>query len=447
MLANRIVSKFGGTSLATADQVRKVIKIVLSNLARRFVVVSAPGARLAGDKKVTDLLYGVCRAPNNRIRGERMDEVQARFVDIAQGLGLEMRPEIFKRFAYLASVLECDPDSCRIDEVVATGEYLMARILAQTLRKSGFEFLDARDFVSFDAEGMRIDMEETKRRFSEAANAEGKYVIPGFYGVTPGGKVQLMSRGGSDLTGAVVSAIVGATCYENWSDVSGVRMAHPVVVPEAKRVQALTYREMRELSYLGASVLHHDVLVHLQGKQIPTVLKNTNDPQSPGTFIAERLAKSFVVTVAGIAGKRGFSVVSIEKIGMNDEIGFVSRVAAIFARHNVSIEHMPGSIDSLSVVVPSCHLGEAIFERVRAGIMTECNPDRITVSNGLALVAVVGEGMAHIPGIAAKAFAAIAHADVNVRMITQGASEVSIIVGVDADDLEKTIRSLYSAFA
>ncbi len=439
-----IVAKFGGTSLSSAAQVKKVTEIVSSNPFRRFVVVSAPGARQMGDSKVTDLLYRACAVGSTNLRGECIDEVQSRFVEIAKGLDLQLKSEIFRHFAYVASLLEHDP--IPIDEIVSTGECLMARILARALRHLGYEFLDAWSFVRFDASGLRVDMEMTRRCFSEVADLGGKYVIPGFYGLTQSGEVQLMSRGGSDLTGAIVSALVSADCYENWSDVSGVRMVHPVIVPEARRVVELTYREMRELSYLGASVLHHDVLVHLQGKHIPTLLKNTNDPKDPGTRIAEQLTgRSFSVT--GIAGKRGFSVVSIEKMGMNDEIGFVSRVASIFAKHNVSIEHMPGSIDSLSLIVPTCHLGEVVQERVKAEIMTECKPDQITVSSGLALVAVVGEGMVHTPGIAAQVFAAISSAQINVRMISQGASEVSIIVGVNADDLERAIRSLYDAFA
>ena len=432
-----ITVKFGGTSLATAAQIEKVAAIIHADPARRFVVASAPGKRTKDDTKVTDLLYRCYDlAAAGADFSEPLDEIRTRFGDIIRDLGVrfDLEPELDAIRAHL----EAAPNR---DFMASRGEYLGSKILAAHL---GFPFVDAAEMIRFRDDGL-LDDETTTRMMQERLSTLDRAVIPGFYGSRSDGTVHTFSRGGSDVTGALVALATRSNLYENWTDVSGMLSADPRIVEDPHVIEYITYTELRELSYMGATVLHEDAVFPVRRAGIPINIRNTNRPEDPGTMIVAALpASAHRRTVTGIAGKQGFSSVHIEKAMMNGEIGFVANVLRIFADLGVSIEHCPSGIDTLSVVVNT----EAFAphrEEILRRIFRELEPDAVTVEDDLALIAVVGQGMAYSKGTAARVFGALYSADVNIRMIDQGSSELNIIVSVEDGDYAQALRSIYHA--
>ncbi len=440
--SSKIVCKFGGTSLADAVQIRKVAQIVQSDPRRRFVVVSAPGKRSKNDQKVTDLLLTSWHLASQRLDyKEPMRLVRERYDQIARDLHvapvaaplLEMQNELSKLAAG-------DPKSLATrDWMAARGEYFHACLIAEFL---GATFVPSGDCIRFDDEGNldNISYDNLAARMT----GDGLYVVPGFYGRDQEGRIKTFPRGGSDITGAVVARAVGASVYENWTDVSGLLMADPRVVKNPKPIGEVTYRELRELAYAGASVLHDQTIFPASEAGIPIQIKNTNAPNDEGTRIVAQRAVG-QESIVGIAGRVGFTTIVIEKALMNQQRGFGRRVLEMLEAHNVSFEHMPTAIDSMSVVVSDEEL-----QGKESAIVRELNrvlePDKIELYPDLALIATVGEGMAYRVGIAGQLFGALRNAKVNVRMITQGASEISIIAGVAANDYERAVEAIYEEF-
>ena len=434
----KIVTKFGGSSLADAGQFAKVKAILAMDPARKYVVPSAPGRRFKDDDKVTDLLY---RCHRQRSAGEdyqdTFDLIAARYMDIAEELGLRC-----DLGAALDEVNESIAAGAGADYCASRGEYLNGLLLADYL---GWRFLDAAKAVKFDAQGA-LDSEETNRVLG-ALLADGvPTVVPGFYGSLPDGSIHTFSRGGSDITGAIVARAAEADVYENWTDVSGFLMADPRIVTNPREISAITYQELRELSYMGASVLHEDAVFPVHAAGIPTNIRNTNNPAHPGTIISlEAPVSGSVPTITGVAGRKGFSVISVEKAMMNSEKGFGRKVLQVVEEAGLSFEHLPTGIDTMCVVVA----GEALApvrEEVVGRILELTHADTLTVHDNMSIIATVGRGMVHNCGTAARLFSAMSQAGINVRMIDQGSSELSIIVGVDDQDFEKTIQAIYSAF-
>jgi aspartate kinase len=433
------VCKFGGTSLANAAQIRKVAAIVTADPARRAVVPSAPGRRDDADPKVTDLLYA-CHAA--AARGESYAEplgvIRARFDEIVAELGLD---------------LDLGPDFSEIETALASGasaafaasrgEYLSGKVLAALLR---FRFVDAADVIRFDRAG-RLEREATREALAKELASADRVIVPGFYGADDAGTIHTFSRGGSDVTGALVARALEADVYENWTDVPGVLMADPRIVKDAGPIPVLTYRELRELSYMGATVLHEDAIFPVREAGIPVHIRNTNDPEAPGTQIVRADVGELPPAgqITGIAGRKDFTILAIEKTLMNAEVGFGRRMLGVLEDHGVPFEHLPSGIDTMSLVVRDAHLGDKL-EAVCAEIERVCMPDSLDVHRNMALIATVGRGMMHTPGMAARLFAALADARVNVRMIDQGSSELNIIVGVEASDFERAVCSIYAAF-
>ncbi|MGN0970585.1 MAG: aspartate kinase [Aristaeellaceae bacterium] len=434
----KIVTKFGGSSLADAGQFAKVKAILEMDPARKYVVPSAPGRRFKDDDKVTDLLY---RCHRQRSAGEdyqdTFDLIAARYMDIAEELGLRC-----DLGAALDEVNENIAGGASADYCASRGEYLNGLLLADYM---GWRFLDAAQAVKFDAQGV-LDSEETNRVLG-ALLADGvPTVVPGFYGALPDGSIHTFSRGGSDITGAIVARAAEADVYENWTDVSGFLMADPRIVTNPREISAITYQELRELSYMGASVLHEDAVFPVHAAGIPTNIRNTNNPEHPGTIISlEAPVSGSVPTITGVAGRKGFSVISVEKAMMNSEKGFGRKVLQVVEEAGLSFEHLPTGIDTMCVVVA----GEALApvrEEVVGRILELTHADTLTVHDHMSIIATVGRGMVHNCGTAARLFSAMSQAGINVRMIDQGSSELSIIVGVDDQDFEKTIQAIYSAF-
>jgi aspartate kinase len=430
------VAKFGGTSVADAGQFRKVQAIVEADPDRRIVVVSAPGKRSPADTKITDLLYrcheGVAAG---RIPDAVFAEVAGRFEQIVRelGLSLNLEQELERTRAGIAVARTPDYAASR-------GEYLSARIAAELLRA---DFVDAAELIRFDEQG-RLAVAESERRIGERLAAPRRAVVPGFYGAMPDGSIKTFSRGGSDISGALLARGVRAEVYENWTDVSGVLMADPRIVPDAEPIELLTYRELRELAYMGASVLHEDAVFPVINAGIPVNVRNTNAPRDAGTWIVNQVERA-TETITGIAGRRGFTVIGLERSLMNSEVGFGRRLLGILERHGISFEHMPTGIDTVSLVVEASYL-KGKLDAVLHEIRQECRPERVEVDEDVALIATVGRGMMHMPGVAATLFGALGEANIKVRMIDQGSSELNIIVGVDEADFEKAVRSIYRAF-
>ena len=433
-----IVTKFGGSSLADASQFLKVQQILSENTDRRYVVPSAPGKRYAKDDKVTDLLY-MCHAAAQR--GEDfmplLDRIRERYESIASDLEVDF--DFSADFAAIADAFR--GDSSR-EYAASRGEYLNGKLLSAYL---GFAFVDAADVIRFDTEGTLAE-DETNRLLSRAL-AQHKYaVVPGFYGADELGGIHTFSRGGSDISGALVARAVNADVYENWTDVTGFRMADPRIVKDAQYIENLTYRELRELSYMGATVLHGDAVFPVRKMGIPTNIRNTNDPLHPGTMIRTSFGQeSNVNTITGIAGSKGFTVISIEKDMMNAELGFGKRVLQAFEEHGLSFEHLPTGIDTMCVVIRAAEL-KPLMVSVLDRIQELVQPDQITVHEDLAMVATVGRGMVRTSGTAARLFTALATRGISVRIIDQGSSELSIIVGVDESQFEMAIEAIYDAF-
>ena len=431
------VLKFGGSSLADAAHFRAVADIVKAEPERRYVVASAPGKRKSDDTKVTDLLYKCYElASNEEDITEVFEEIKARYNDIINDLGIELDlSEAFEKIRM--SLLH----STGRDYIASRGEYLNAMILAKYLE---FDFIDAKKVIFFKENGS-FDSEKTNEVLRSYLSKHPYAVIPGFYGSMPNGTVKTFSRGGSDITGSIVARAASATVYENWTDVSGFLMADPRFIDNPKPIETITYKELRELSYMGATVLHEDAIFPVRYSKIPINIRNTNCPEDKGTFIVPEADDSSNDVITGIAGRTGFSTITIEKDMMNAELGFGRRVLQAIEENGISFEHFPSGIDTMSVVVSSKELLEK-RANVMADICKAVNPENIFVEENLALIAVVGRGMIKAKGTAARVFTALANAGVNIRMIDQGSCELNIIVGVDSNDYVTALRAIYDEF-
>lgn len=440
--SSKIVCKFGGTSLADATQIRKVAAIVLSDPRRRFVVVSAPGKRSKTDQKVTDLLLTSWHLASQRLdASEPQRLIRERYDQIARDLNVPpVSSPLHEMQIELSKLAHGDQSSLATrDWMASRGEYFHACLIASFLDAT---FVPSGECVRFDSEG-QLD-EISYQNLAQQMSGDGLYVIPGFYGRDQKGRIKTFPRGGSDITGAVVARAVGATVYENWTDVSGLLMADPRVVKNPKPIAEVTYRELRELAYAGASVLHEATIFPASEAGIPIQIKNTNVPDDEGTRIVSHREVG-EDAIVGIAGRVGFTTIVIEKALMNQQRGFGRRVLEVLENHNVSFEHMPTAIDSMSVVVSDEELDGKESAIVRE-LQRVLQPDKIELFPHLALLATVGEGMAYRVGVAGQLFAALREAKVNIRMITQGASEISIIAGVEASDYERAVEAIYNAF-
>lgn len=432
------VTKFGGSSLASAEQFKKVAEIVLSDKTRRYVVPSAPGKRFKDDIKVTDMLYS-CYEETVK-RGEIspiFEQIKERYYSIIEGLGLTLSLE--KEFAIIKSSFLAWAGK---DYAASRGEFLNGVIMANYL---GFKFIDAAEVIFFNNDGT-FDSERTNTVLSERLEECEYAVIPGFYGIMPNGTIKTFSRGGSDITGAIVARAAGADEYENWTDVSGFMIADPRIIENAKTISVITYRELRELSYMGATVLHEDAIFPVKKAGIPIHIKNTNAPEDEGTLIVTHTNKLNELSVlTGIAGKKGFTVLTLEKDMMNEEMGFGRKILQVLEKNGMSFEHLPSGIDTMSVVVNEKEL-EGKEDIIISELMAATSPDSISIEKNIALVAVVGRGMKNVKGTAASVFMALAENDINIRMIDQGSSELNIIIGVDNLDFEKSIKTIYNKF-
>lgn len=434
------VCKFGGSSLASAAQFRKVGAIIHSDADRRFVIPSAPGRRNNEDQKVTDMLYA-CQSAASKGDTQLADvifaDIRSRFSEIATQLSLSNKIQ-----DELDIVRERIANGASRDYAASRGEYLNGIILSEFL---GFQFFDACKGILFNEEGI-FDDEHTQHRMFDVLSEYDNAVIPGFYGCLPNGEIKTFSRGGSDITGAVVARALNADLYENWTDVCGIMMADPRIVKDPKTIPSISYRELRELSYMGASVLHEDSIFPVSNIGIPINVRNTNEPEHPGTMIVSNIAEQSPTSVTGIAGKKDFTVISIEKDKMNSMLGFGRRVLTVLERHGVLFEHLPSGIDTICVVVADAQL-EGKISAVINDLNEELHPDVIDIHRGVALVATVGAGMIRRVGVSARLFKALSVAGVNIRMIDQGSSEINIIVGVENADFETALRAIYAEFS
>lgn len=431
------VLKFGGSSLADAEHFRQVAKIIKDDPTRRYVVASAPGKRDSSDNKITDLLYRCYSlASAEEDITEVFEEIKSRYIGIISDLGLDLDlSEVFEKIRL--SVLH----SSGRDYVASRGEYLNALILAKYLE---FDFIDAKKVIFFKEDGS-FDSEKTNDVLRDALMKHDYAVIPGFYGSMPNGTIKTFSRGGSDITGSIVARAASATIYENWTDVSGFLMADPRLIPNPKPIKTITYKELRELSYMGATVLHEDSIFPVRYSKIPINIRNTNRPEDKGTFIYPDTDEVNDNIITGIAGKSGFSSITIEKAMMNSELGLGRRVLQVLEENGISFEHLPSGIDTMTVIVSSKELNDKRAD-ILAGICKNVNPENIFVEENIALLAIVGRGMVKAKGTAARIFTALANAGVNIRMIDQGSCELNIIVGVDANDYVTALNAIYNEF-
>ncbi|MBQ7644144.1 MAG: aspartate kinase [Spirochaetales bacterium] len=434
------VAKFGGSSVADASQFRKVRDIVLSDPSRRLVVVSAAGKRDSKDHKITDLLY-LCHAhlTYGVSCDEIFDKIRARFIEIRDDLNLTFRieDELDALHARLNKEMS-------IDELVSRGEYLTSRLMAEFL---GYTFLDARDCIFMDFDG-KFQPEKITQAIKEAVSKYQGIVIPGFYGSLPSGKIKVMSRGGSDITGSLVAAACNADLYENWTDVSGILMADPRIVDNPRAISEITFAELRELAYMGASVLHEDSVAPVKEVGIPLNIRNTNDPSHPGTMIvdsASSVEPDQDKFITGIAGKRNFIILTVTK-RLNNSNEALRDVLEILDRHKVQAEHISMGIDQFALVLSQASIGDGLYEII-GDIRTKCSPEDVEVQDGIALIAAVGRKMIFRPGISGKVFNALGKEGINIRTIAQGSDELAIIVGVDNSQFENTVRVLYHSFA
>ena len=431
------VVKFGGSSLASAEQFNKVKSIITADPHRRYVIPSAPGKRFSDDTKVTDMLYDCYdTAVNGKNFEEKLDKIHARYQEIIDGLhlNLSLDEEFEKIFEYFQN-------GAGVNYAASRGEYLNGIIMAHYL---GFDFIDAAEVIFFDENG-EFYSEKTNNILSMRLEKTEHAVIPGFYGAMPNGTIKTFSRGGSDITGSIVARAVKADLYENWTDVSGFLVTDPRIVENPEPIEIITYRELRELAYMGASVLHDEAIFPVRREGIPINIKNTNDPSAPGTLIVESTCKKPKYTITGIAGKKGFASVNLEKDRMNTEIGFGRRVLSVFEENGLSFEHIPSGIDTMSVFVQQSDFEEK-EQKILAGLHRNVDPDFLEIHSNIALIAVVGRGMKSTEGTAGKLFTALAKEDINIRMIDQGSSELNIIIGVNEKDFEKAIKAIYHAF-
>lgn len=436
------VAKFGGTSMADAAQFKKVREIVTSDDDRKFVVVSAPGKRFKEDNKITDLLYlthahikySVPYAPVFKI-------IEDRFNSIKEELNLHI--DLEQEFKAIKERLD---NKCGEDYIVSRGEYLSAMLLADYLQ---CDFIDAKDVIFFNYDGT-VNKDKTHQKLAEALGGSQKAIIPGFYGSYPDGSIKTFPRGGSDITGSIIASAAGADIYENWTDVSGFLMADPRIVKNPKQIKRITYQELRELSYMGASVLHDEAVFPARQAGIPINIRNTNEPNNPGTLIVGDDEKAYESKgdgpiITGIAGKKNFAVFYIHKEHMANEVGIIKSALEVFEDRGISIDHIPSGIDSFSIVLP-LECVERISHEIVEELKAKCKAESVHVHKNLSLITTVGIKMAYKPGISAKLFTALGDNNINIRMIDQGSSEINIIVGVEDTDFEKAIRAIYDAF-
>ncbi|MBR2888813.1 MAG: aspartate kinase [Oscillospiraceae bacterium] len=434
------VTKFGGSSMADAGQYRKVRSILEADPARKVVIVSAAGKRDKKDHKITDLLYLTYAHTQYGVDYSRIfDMIYDRHIQIRDDLGVDLNME-----RELKDIrVRLDEKSISQDELVSRGEYLSAKLMAAFL---DFEFVDAADWIRFNLDGS-VDRETSYELLRRRVGKKG-IVIPGFYGVMPDGHIRTFSRGGSDITGALAAAALDADVYENWTDVSGILMADPRIVENPQAIPQVTYDELRELSYSGAQVLHEGTIFPVREKNIPVNIRNTNAPMDPGTMIQESFDSPIDPDrfITGITGKKNFSIISMSKRGMSNEVGVLRKLLTVLERHNISIDYAPNGIDNVSVVMPTESIEPCLYQ-ILDEIKRDVNPDTLDVHDQIAVVAAVGRHMAYRPGISGKIFAALGKAGINIRMINQGPDELNIIFGVDNKDFEAAIRVLYNSFA
>ena len=433
------VAKFGGSSMADAGQYRKVREIIEADPARRVVIVSAAGKRNKKDHKLTDLLY-LCDAHiQYGVDFTNIYEmITSRYLEIRDDLGIEL--DLESEFAALKERLHAKEVSQ--DELVSRGEYFSAKLMAAYL---GFRFVDAADWIQFNLDGS-VNQEASYAAFKAQVGLHG-VVTPGFYGVTPDGHVKTFSRGGSDITGSLAAAALDADVYENWTDVSGILMADPRIVDNPQPIPEVTYDELRELSCSGAQVLHEGAIFPVREKNIPLNIRNTNAPNDPGTMIREHFDTDSDPHrfITGITGMKDFSIISMTKRGMSNQVGVLHKMLSVLVRHNISVDYVPNGIDNVSVVLPSAALEKNLYT-ILSEIQKEVEPDSLQVHDKIAVIAAVGRKMAFRPGISGKIFAALGQADINIRMINQGPDELNIIFGVDNADFSDAIRVLYNSF-
>lgn len=431
------VVKFGGSSLANAKQFKKVADIIKADKSRRYVVPSAPGKRNDKDEKVTDMLYACYDAvAEGRSYKKILDKIKERYNEIIDGLDLNLNldhefDKIEENFLAKAGR----------DYAASRGEYLNGIVMANYL---GYEFIDAAEVIFFDDNG-NFEADITDKELSERLEHVERAVIPGFYGSRHDGTVKTFSRGGSDVTGSIVAKAIHADMYENWTDVSGILMADPRIVHHPKRINTITYSELRELSYMGASVLHEEAIFPVKEKNIPINILNTNHPEEGGTIIVEKDDHPSEQMITGIAGKKNFTVIAIYKNHMSDEVGIIRRALEICENYRISIEHIPSGIDSFSIVVNSEDVKDIIYDMV-GDMKKACNADEIKIIDNISLIATVGRQMMYRPGISGKLFAVLGKNNINIRMIAQGTDEMNIIVGVENKDYEKTVETIYNNF-
>ena len=431
------VVKFGGSSLASARQFKKVGEIIRSDKARRYVIPSAPGKRSSKDEKVTDMLYACYDAASTGGSYKKLlNKIKDRYHEIINGLDLNLNLDHeFER------IEENFLGGAGRDYAASRGEYLNGIVMANYL---GYEFIDAAEVIFFDDKG-NFEADLTNQELAERLEHVDRAVIPGFYGSKHDGSIKTFSRGGSDVTGSIVARAIHADLYENWTDVSGFLVTDPRIVEDPEVIETITYKELRELSYMGASVLHEDAIFPVRKEGIPINIRNTNKPEDKGTLIVESTCRKPHYTITGSAGKKGFCAINIEKAMMNAEVGFGRKVLQVFEKYGISFEHMPSGIDTMTIMV---HQDEFVeYEQsVIAGIHRAVEPDSVELESDLALIAVVGRGMKATRGTAGRIFSALAHARINVKMIDQGSSELNIIIGVRNDDFESAIRAIYDIF-
>ena len=433
----RKVVKFGGSSLASAEQFKKVGEIIHADPERKFVVPSAPGKRDADDTKVTDMLYACYDlAEAGKDFKAQLKAIRDRYQEIIDGLGLKLSlDEEFK------TIEKNFKNKAGSNYAASRGEYLNGIIMAAYL---GFEFVDAAEVILFGENG-EYDAQITNQKMRDRLDKLESAVIPGFYGAYADGTVKTFSRGGSDITGSIVARAIKANVYENWTDVSGFLIADPRIIYKPEGIETITYKELRELAYMGASVLHEEAIFPVRSEGIPINIRNTNAPDDNGTWIVESTCQKSKYVITGIAGKKGFCAVNIDKDMMNSEIGFGRKVLQAFEENGISFEHVPSGIDTMTVFV---HQDEFMHkeQRVVSAIHRLADPDHIDIEGDFALIAVVGRGMKSTRGTAGRIFSALAHANVNVKMIDQGSSELNIIIGVSNADFETAIKAIYDIF-
>ena len=439
-MADKVV-KFGGSSLADASQFRKVAAIIKSDEKRKYVVPSAPGKRFSDDIKVTDMLYKCSELAGSGIDfSEELAKIKERYNGIISELGMDM--SLDSEFDTIEAELKKRPAK---DFAASRGEFLNGKVLANYL---GYNFVDAADVIVFDTKGALL-LDETVKAVRSRLKGLDNAVIPGFYGKTTEGVIKTFSRGGSDVTGSIIANAVRAEIYENWTDVSGFLVADPRIVENPDVIEVITYRELRELAYMGASVLHEDAIFPVRSAGIPINIRNTNRPEDAGTMIVSNdydfSRESLGHTITGIAGKKGFSTINIEKAMMNNEIGFGMKVLKVLYDNGLSFEHMPSGIDTMSITLDTAKL-DPVREKVMADLRREVKPDHLEIEDGIAILAVVGRRMKNTRGTVARVFAAMAHARINVKLIDQGSSELNVIIGVSEHDLPEAIRRIYDMF-